>query len=275
MFRGVYTATSGMTASGRKQELLTNNLANAETPGYKSDDTALRAFPELLMKQMNGRASNPTSLGSIHGGVYAQESIPSFLQGDLRETGNETDLALIDTAVPINNETQRPRTLVFAVQADNGDIRYTRNGQFTVNNEGFLTTSNGEYVLNENLERISVNPDAFQVTGNGQILEDRNGALQSLWIGYTEEPEKFVKEGTGLLRWEGDEETAPVTIANLPEGANNAFVRQGFIEQSNVDVTKTMTEMMSTYRLFEANQKVLQAYDRSLEKTVNDIGKLY
>lgn len=280
MFRGLYTATSGMMANNRKQQILTNNLANASTPGFKQDQSVIRAFPEQLIKAMQVKGANGESmkmghstLGTLNTGVYTQEGVPSFLQGALKDTGNTTDFALVDELLPVNPITQKKGSLVFAVGLENNEVRYTRNGQFTVDQNGFLKTSDGYNVLNQNLQPIQVNSKEFTVQENGQIILQNGTATNRLWLGVTENPEQFVKEGQGLLRWEGNPEDAPQSIAAT--GVNGPFIKQGFIEQSNVDLTQTMTEMMNTYRGFESNQKVIQAYDRSMEKAVTEIGRIY
>ena len=96
MFRGFYTVASGMLSQQRKTEMLTNNMSNANTPGYKADQASMRAFPEMLMDRMDS-TSIPTEkklslpfnerVGKLNTGVYMQETIPSFVQGDLQETG--------------------------------------------------------------------------------------------------------------------------------------------------------------------------------------------
>lgn len=285
MFRGLYTATSGMMAHNRKQQILTNNLANANTPGFKQDQSVLRAFPAQLIQAVdmsssvtNGSrvATGQKIIGSINTGVYTQEGIPSFLQGPLKETGNTTDFALLDELLPINPETQAKGTMVFAVALDDNQIRYTKNGQFTIDQNGFLTTSEGNRVLNQNLEPIQVNSKDFKVLDNGQIaFANGLGTNDRLWIGYTDEPQQFIKEGHRLFRWGGNPGAEPQFVDNVGLLNNTgSFVKQGFVEQSNVDVTQTMTEMITTYRGFESNQKVIQAYDRSMEKTVNEIGRI-
>lgn len=284
MFRGLYTATSGMLAHNRKQQILTNNLANANTPGFKQDQTVLRAFPDQLIHAMeSGKLSSnggrlpgsSTPIGQLNTGVYSQEGIPSFSQGPLKETGNSTDLSLMDELLPENLQTQQKGSLVFAAENDSGQIRYTKNGQFSVGEDGLLKTSDGNSVLNQNMEPIRVDSTNFTVAENGQVTLQNGGSAGGLWIGYTENPEQFVKEGHGLLRWEGTPQTALRSIEDVPLLNNtNSFVKQGFLEQSNVDLTQTMTEMMATYRGFETNQKVLQAYDRSMEKAANEIGRV-
>lgn len=284
MFRGLYTATSGMMAHNRQQQILTNNLANANTPGYKQDQTVMRAFPAQLIVAMekgltkqdgSKLPSGQTSIGSLNTGVYAQEGIPSFTQGALKQTGNTTDFSLLSESLPINPETQQKGTLLFAVELENNDIRYTQNGQFTVDQQGFLTTAEGYNVLNQNLQPIQVNSKDFTVQENGQVVLQDGTATNRLWLGYTAEPKQLVKEGQGLLRWGGNPQGTPQSVEQVGLLNNvGPLVKQGFVEQSNVDLTQTMTQMMNTYRGFESNQKVIQAYDRSMEKTVNEIGRV-
>ncbi|TLS36626.1 flagellar hook-basal body protein [Pseudalkalibacillus caeni] len=278
MFRGLYTATSGMMASERRQQHLTNNLSNASTPGYKQDSSIYRAFPEYLIQRMQGNKADHTpadpAVGSLNNGVYIQEGIPQFTQGALIDTGKGTDIAILDENLPIDPDTNRKGTLLFAAQLPNGDIRYTRNGNFSIDSEGYLATSEGYRILGENLQPIRPDSENFSLLANGAIQgSDASGAR--VWIGYTGEPDKLTKEGHGLFLWEGDKDTEP-RIARTVNFLNGQFeLKQGMLEGSNVDVSQTMTDMISTYRLFEANQKVLQAYDRSMEKTANDVGKVY
>ncbi|MEH7387119.1 flagellar hook-basal body protein [Bacillus sp. JJ1521] len=278
MLRGFYSAAAGMLAQQRRTEMLSNNIANANTPGYKVDQGSLRAFPEMLMQRLEGVQSpaknggnlrTASTIGGLNTGVYMQEMIPLFKQGDIRETGLATDVALVNGNLPINAETNKPGSLFFTVQNANGDVRYTRNGNFTVDPEGYLTTNEGFYVLDGNGNRIALENDQFDVAADGILLV--NGQTGSrLGIAFSENPLNLIKEGNGLYRTNDG--------AELPNAAVNPEVsytlKQGFLEGSNVDVTQAMTEMMTAYRTFEANQKVLQAYDKSMDKAVNEIGRL-
>lgn len=272
MFRGFYTVASGMLSQQRKTEMLTNNMSNANTPGFKADRASMRAFPEMLMERMDS-TSIPTEktlslpfnqkVGALNTGVYMQETIPSFLQGDLQETGRSLDVALLDVSMPANG------SVFLAVEGADGNPRYTRNGNLTVNGNGFLTTNSGFYLLDENGERIQLDSDQFTVGEKGQILVDEN-VVATLGVGYSEDPNRLVKQGDGLFATEGN-----VALPDAYEEANVSFTtKQGFLERSNVDASRTMTDMLSAYRSFEANQKVLQAYDRSMEKAANEIGRV-
>lgn len=277
MLRGFYTAASGMLTQQRMTEMLTNNMANANTPGFKADQASIRAFPELLLQRINNQGVPNTSthlpggkhIGSLTTGTYMQEAIPNYIQGDLQETGRKTDIALLERNVPINQETGQKAALFYHVQNGNGQDRYTRNGNFTIDGQGFLTTNEGYYVLNQDNERISIQSGEFSLNEEG-ILFENNEVIGKLNIVVAENPNVLIKEGNGLFRTE-DEQDLPSAIGNREIVYS---LQQGFIERSNVDSAQTMTQMLTAFRSFEANQKVLQAYDKSLEKTVNEIGRL-
>ena len=252
MLRGFYTAASGMFAQQRKTEMLTNNLANVQTPGYKADQATIRSFPEMLIREFNNNNSSSKEVGPLHTGVYVQETIPNFIQGDLQETNRHTDLALMDFG---NN------TSFFTVRQDE-DIRYSRNGSLQISPDGLLTTSEGYPLLSTTGETISVTSDQFTVHQDGSV-EENGRIIAQLGIAGTDTPEQLIKLGSGLYQADEPLQNNPV-----------ASIHQGFIEASNVDTTRTMTDMLSAYRSFEANQKVVQAYDRSMEKAVNEVGKL-
>ncbi|MBY0159294.1 MULTISPECIES: flagellar hook-basal body protein [Cytobacillus] len=278
MFRGFYTAASGMLAQQRRTEVLTNNMANANTPGFKADQTSLRAFPEMLLQRI-GQKTVPTEkglnlpvnqeVGSLNSGVYMQETLPSFMQGDMKETGLNTDLALLDLNLPVNPDTGLSGSVFYTAAGIDGEQRYTRNGNFTLDGEGYLTTAGGLYILDDAGERIQLSSDRFKVSEDG-VITGEAGETARLGIMYAQNPESLRKEGDGLFA---------VTEESVLENAYNAQnvqfkLQQGYLERSNVDASRTMTDMMTAYRSFEANQKVLQAYDRSMEKAANEIGRI-
>lgn len=276
MLRGFYTAASGMIAQQRMTEYLTNNLSNANTPGYKAEQSSLRSFPEMLLKRIGNENipakninQNGPVIGGLQNGVYMQETLPTFTQGDLQQTNKSTDIAIQERVIPFNTAAKTKGALFFELQNTDGTVRYTRNGNFTLDQQGYLTTNNGFYVLGENNKRIQVKSSDFKMLEDGTIL-DNGRAAGKVKIAFSDNPNSLVKEGEGLFK---------VTNGKgLPSAANNnriAFsVSQGFLERSNVDVTQTYTELMSSYRSFEANQKVLQAYDKSMDKAANEIGRL-
>lgn len=253
MIRGLHTAATGMFSMERKQEALAHNLANAQTPGYKKDDPVLRAFPNMLIQRINdfrqtgnipGVQAMPDQriIGELTTGVYAQERIPSFLQGPLVETGGEFDFALDDQGLPAQNvdgQEVQPKAF-FAVELPDGTVGYTRNGKWDMDSNGNIVTAEGYHVLAEN-DQLAVaiieNPNELRRIGGSVYLAD---------------------------------DPVELTPAGDTPGVN---VHQGFIEQSNVDPGQTITEMMVAMRSYEANQKVINAYDQSLQQLYS-IGKI-
>ena len=270
MFRGFYTVASGMLAQQRRTDMLTNNMANANTPGFKEDQAALRAFPEILLQRFDKTApatAVSTPVGSLNTGVYMQEAIPKFIQGDMQETGNKTDMALVDLTMPFTNG--QKGSVFFTVQDQNGQTRYTRDGNFTLDAKGFLTTGDGLYILDVNGRPIQLASDQFTLNDSGQI-SGANGEQAQLGIAFAADPKQLIKEGSGLYRMGNG---AALVNASTQPGVQYKL-QQGFLERSNVDVSRSMTDLLTAYRSFEANQKILQAYDRSMDKAVNEVGKI-
>lgn len=286
MLRGAYSAISGMIAQDRRQEALTNNLSNIHTPGYKRDDAVMRSFPEYLLQRirdqeqipMNGKTmpGRPARIGALSHGVYTQELIPYFAQGDLVQTGNPFDVAIYDAELlpqEVEGRLVKP-ALFFTVQTREGDVRYTRNGSWTLDNENQLVTAEGHLVLDENGEPIQLENQHFTVDADGVIrvpTDDPNvqEEVARLALIGVNNPLLMVKEGDNVYRWEGEE--APYN-AFIAEDAQ-FVLRQGYQERSNVDPTQTIADMMQVLRLYEANQKTFQAYDRTLQN-LNEIGRM-
>lgn len=274
MYRGFYTVASGMIAQQRRTEMLTNNMANVNTPGFKAEQSSIRSFPEMFLssiektnipteKGLNFRGVRP--LGQISTGVYMQETLPLFTQGSLIHTELPTDLALIDGTLPVDEDSGVAGAVFFTLENGDGQL-YTKNGNFALSPEGFLTNPLGYYVLDTAGNRIQLTTDNFTVSEDGVVLENGEQAVATIGIAFSQRPDTLLKRDNGLFATEDGE--------NLQQAAGTTYtLQQGYVEGSNVDTGRTMTDMMTAYRAFEANQKVLQAYDRSMEKSV-EIGRL-
>ncbi|WP_273130247.1 flagellar hook-basal body protein [Bacillus weihaiensis] len=282
MLRGLYTATAGMVTQQRRTEMLTNNMANSTTPGYKADQASVRAFPEMLLQRMDNKSPSAkngmgyygsTTIGPINTGAYLQEISSQFAQGSLKETGLLSDVALIEEAVPLNPETNVKGALLFAVGNAEGQERYTRNGHFTLADNGTLL-SDGNAVLSTTGEPISIQTSNYQIAADGSIynldLPPGEQFIAQIDVRFEEDVRNLIKEGNGMYRTANE---APLPTALNDENLRYT-VRQNYVENSTVDVGRTYTDMMTAYRSFEANQKVLQAYDKSMDKAVNEIGRL-
>ncbi|MGG1401145.1 flagellar hook-basal body protein [Bacillus salipaludis] len=293
MLRGLDSAASGMFSLERRQETLANNLANAQTPGFKKDDTVLRAFPKLLIQRMNdfneaGKVTasgavqipgQPVPIGDLYNGVYAQERIPSFTQGSLVQTSNPLDIAINDQNIPfqtVNGRQVKPNAF-FAVQLPNGTVGYTRNGKFDLDANGNLVTSEGYRVLGADNKAIqlstSITKEDLQINQDGQVIAypsdpAKTKNMGQIGLAVAQNPADLRRLGENVYQ-----STNPLPLIQGNGTNPGVSLNQGFIEQSNVDLGQTMTDMMTTVRGYEANQKVLGVYDQSLEKLYT-VGRL-
>lgn len=258
-----------MMANQRSTETISNNISNINTPGYKTDESSLRAFPELLLQKMGQKHTPNTGmnrsyqqpLGNLSTGVYTQENIADFSQGDLKETGLETDLAIVNGEMPDENG-----AIFFTVENEDAEERVTRNGHFTVDGAGYLTANNGSYILDENNNRIQTNGLAFDIDTNGAVQIGEEEFFLNM---------SYVEDVNGLTKDTDDMYELAAETAVDPADAGAVFtVEQGKLEGSTVDGEQAMTAMLEAYRSFELNQKVLKTYDESMSKTVNEVGSL-
>lgn len=281
MLRGIDTATSGMIALQRRQDTLTNNLSNAETPGYKQDASLLRSFPEMLLERIRYEEKGSTQtpqIGTLSMGVYNQETLPLFSQGSLVSTNMPFDMAIQDSQLPAmieDNKVIKPSAF-FAIQTADGGFHLTRNGHFSVNANGQLTTASGDLVLGQNGAPIA-SPELLSgnvaIKENGEIIANADDPARAKTVGsiglvIVNNLNQLIKTGNGNFQLVGADARSITTT--LPTGVQ---IKQKMLEQSNVDTATTITSMMTNMRLYEANQKVLQAYDRTLEQ-LNTIGRV-
>ncbi|MFB9274587.1 flagellar hook-basal body protein [Cohnella cellulosilytica] len=287
MLRGLYTAASGMIAQQRRHDVITNNIANINTVGFKSGNAVNRTFPETLVYAMGGPNPSEGKIGKLSTGVFSEENLLSMMQGDFKETYRSQDLALssdifvdgiaFDASGKFVDEngqvTYQPQAF-FAVDVA-GQERYTRDGSFKTAPDGTLVTADGYPVAGaDGLPIVVDRPwEEIAVTANGQLVvsetrEPLPGAPQ-LRIMRVDNPNLLVREGDGRFRYAGE----AGGIRQI-EAGDRVEVHQGFLERSNVDTTQAAIDLMAALRAYEANQKVIQTYDRSLDKAVNDIGRV-
>jgi len=294
MIRGLNTAASGMISLERKQAALADNLANAQTPGYKKDDTALKAFPKLFLNRIRdfnetgqGPVSNSASIpgqtvpiGELATGVIAQERIPNFSEGSLVQTNQPLDLAINDQDIPtqvVNGREVKPAAM-FAVQLQDGTVGYTRNGKFDLDANGNLVTSDGYKVLGADHQPIqltdSIQQGDLQIGQDGQIIAypsdpAKTKSVGQIGIALVQNPLDLKRLGANVYQT-----TNPAPFIQ-DQGTTNpgVTINQGYVEQSNVDTGQTMSDMMVTMQGYQANQKVISAYDTSLQQLYS-VGKI-
>jgi flagellar basal-body rod protein FlgF len=291
MIRGLYTAAAGMVTQQRRHDTATQNIANLNTTGYKQVDSVSHAFPDVLISAMSNGTTK--GIGRINTGVFAEQSISQYLQGDLIESGKPVDFALttdLQVTDPATGENitfdgsgkytnpdgeviYRPQAF-FTVQDDDGNNLYTRNGSFSVSPTGDVLSAGGFKVLDAagNPLVLTEPQDNLKVDGQGNLLDPATGLPSGTKIGISviNRPQELVRDGNGVFHAD-DLDAAGIRFANATD---NLQVRQGYLENSNVDATQVTVDLNAAFRAYEANQKVIQFYDSSLQKAVNEVGRV-
>lgn len=259
MLKGLYTAYTGMINEQHRMDTMTNNLANVTTVGFKKEGATSQAFQDILTVKIKDESMGSTRiaqpLGFDNPGVKIGENYTDYTQGSFRITDNTYDLALAgDGFFKIEYRNRANET---------SDV-YTRNGQFTLDRQGYLVTEDGDYVLDTQNRHIRLNTllDS-RITNDGTIYQN-DVAVARIQVTDFEDYNYLEKFGENYYR--------------LMEGATttnaNAEVKSGYLEMSNVNIVSEMVNMIAITRQYESNQKVIQTYDESLEIAATQLGRL-
>ncbi|NLV17326.1 MAG: flagellar hook-basal body protein [Syntrophomonadaceae bacterium] len=255
MIRGLYTASSGMMVQMTRQDVLSNNLANVNTAGFKKDVVVSQDFPSMLLERMGEterrgsapRPAEPVRIGSLGTGTAIADIFTDHSLGSLRATQNPLDFAL------------GPDTY-FMVETPQGTA-YTRNGAFTLNADGRLVTGSGYAVMGK--EGYIESEEKMDFDGQGNVLQDGE-IINAFNIVRVNDPDRFSKIGDDLLVLEGQD----------PEVLDNPQVMLGHLEISNVNAIQEMVDLITVVRSYEVLQKVIQSQDSTLDKVINQVGRL-
>ena len=252
----IYDAAAGAIIQQIRMDLLANNLANINTAGFKEDKAVFRSY---LSEETAAIATEETTTENTAAVQTVTTALPSdyvvtldgirtnFNGGLLMKTGNPLNFALQGSGF-------------FCIQTPNG-TEYTRNGSFTINDEGLLSTQDGLPVLGTG-GTISIDKENVTIDSEGNIYtveSDGGEYLADTSVGQIkivdfDEPYPLEKSGNGRFH---------LTDTSIAEKeAENCEVRQGYVEGSNVNPTRTMTEMIEVLRIYESYQKIIQAVGR-------------
>ncbi|MBN9647281.1 flagellar hook-basal body complex protein [Terrisporobacter glycolicus] len=256
MLRGLYTSVSSMLTLQSRQGIITNNLANINTTGYKQETLLGKSFDEVMLSNndnyKNGKA-NKQILGNMSFGVRIDDTFTNYSQGTNVSTENNMDFAIEGNGF-------------FEVMDNQNNRYYTRNGDFSVDAQGYLITSSGHYVLGVNnttgaTERINVGNNTMSVTSDNAININGQERYRFRVVDF-QNYDNLQNTGNGVY------------TGTNPNNATNFNVKQGYLESSNVDSINSAALLMETVKEFEANQKVVQAMDSILYKIANEVGRV-
>ena len=259
MVRGMYTAASGALVAQSAVDTIANNLANVNTAGFKRTLLQVQAQPkhDLYRFQTDpgksaraGGVAVQVAIGALGSGAQIYDTPADYEQGALAATGNDLDVALSGPGF-------------FAIRAGNGAVRYTRDGAFVRDQNGFLTAQNGDRVLGRNGA-----PVALPQSGKVEIARDGTIAVN----GQSYDRLAVVEfANLAALRPEGSNRF--VDVGAGPRNATTTSTLQGSLEKSNADVVRSMVDLIAAQRWFDANQKSIQTQDDAVGQAVQTVGR--
>jgi flagellar basal-body rod protein FlgF len=249
MTRGVYTAAAGMLANQAAQDTIAQNLANANTVGYKEDIPRFESFLSQSVSSLSG--ADQASLGTLGSGAGLKDETTNFTEGGLQQSGNPLDVALTGDAALVIQTPAGPRL--------------SRDGSLSLDAQGTLIQTNtGQPVLDSGDHTLSIpaKTKAVVISPQGDLSADgvKIGRIQLADLSSAVNPVKM-----------GDNQYA---VSSIQPAAPTATIRQGYLEMSNVSIVKEMVSMISIMRAYETNQKMLQAEDDSTGKATSEVGKV-
>lgn len=249
MQRGLYIAATGMMVNRRLMENVTNNITNVETTGYKKNYLITHSFDEVLLERINDtRVVGMNSYaGPLTFGTLVDQKYQDFTQGSLESTDLSTDITIVGDG--------------FYVMDTPAGERYTRSGAFALTVDGYICDPDGNYLMGQN-GRIRPGTDDFAVDGLGRVTVDGE-YIDTIRVVSFDDNDSLRSQGDNL--WYATEQ---------PREATNIQIRQYCLENSNVAVSREMVDMMTTYRAYETNQKILTMIDETLGMAVSEIGGL-
>lgn len=257
MVKGLYTAYTGLVNQQNRLDVVSNNLANSTTIGYKKEGMTSQSFDAMMaIKVKDTTVGNRNQyIGDLSLGVKVGETYRDYAQGSFRETGEDFDLAISGNGF---------FTISFTDKAGKTSTMYTRDGNFSMTKEGYLVTKDGDFVQSNSGSNIILptNASDIAIERDGRITADGT-YIATLGITDFEDYNYIEQYGENLYR----------EVNGAVKKDADGMVFQGYTEQSNVNVVSEMVEMITVSRAFEANQKAMNAEDSMLEKAVT-LGQL-
>jgi flagellar basal-body rod protein FlgG len=258
LVRGLYTSASGALTAQAQADTIANNLANVDTAGFKRALLQVASAPTMDVYRLqndpgtlNGKATPgvPASqyVGSLGTGSQVMDSPSVFEQGTMDRTGNALDFAVQGNAF-------------FAIQTGAG-VRYTRDGQFARDPQGYLVTQDGNRVLGQN-GPVRLPAGDFQVRSDGTIAQNNNVVDRFRLVQFA---------NLTNVRPEGDNHFVALPGSG-PVPNTTSTVMQGALERSNANVVRSMVDLITAQRWFEANQKSIQTQDEATSLAVSQVG---
>ncbi|MCU5461240.1 flagellar basal body rod protein FlgG [Bacillus cereus] len=253
---GLYIGSMGMMNYMQRINVHSNNVANAQTTGFKAENMTSKVFDvQDTYRRGDGAVTN---IGSVDYAVVPAATHVNLVQGNIQMTNSDTDFFLDDGTAG---------TASFFVTSKNNETFLTRDGSFTLNSDRYLQTTSGAFVMGENNERIRI-PEGAKVAVQADgtlydaVTQNNIARLQTKTVGADANNRLVQRENKSFTLAEGN-------IADLPNGVGT--VKNHMLENSNVDMTKEMADLMTDQKMISASQRVMTSFDKIYEKEANEI----
>lgn len=252
VMRGLYAGASAMLVHSLRQDLLANDLANAQTVGYRPQDAPVAAFPQLALDREVGIQRSP--IGTAGTGAYVEQSFVRWsARGALRHTSRSLDVAIEGDGF-------------FVVQTPAG-LRLTRAGQFHVGAGGVLQTPDGHPVMGVTgpISLAGEDADEVVITRDGTLWGARGQPLGQLLVVDVADRQGLAPEGATLYR--------PTPASGDPVRVPDAAVLQGVLEDSGTSVVRAMVDMIAAVRAYQASQVAVRMHDELTGELIQQVGR--
>jgi flagellar hook protein FlgE len=278
MMRGMFAAISGLKSHQMMLDVVSNDIANVNTVGYKSARTTFQDSLTQLQRGASGAGGGTGGANAAQVGLGTQlGSIDNVMTaGALQSTGSTLDVAVQQGPgfFRVGTSTATPPVPLPASATDAG-AEYTRAGNFTTNSAGYLVTQDGYYVQGRTaagaptLIQIPSDSTNMAIAQNGEVsYVDNTGTRQSAgFLTLATFANASGLERSGSNRWVRSANSGNATVST--PGATAGFVTNGVLEMSNVDLAQSFTSMITAQRGFQANSRVISTADEMLQDLVN------
>lgn len=248
MLSGFYTISSGMLTRQREIDVISNNLVNVNTPGYTAERVVTGSFEQELAVRLQNQTVNQIG-GSMQTSNIITGTIETQNSGLIKETGKDFDIALNGVGL-------------FQVEQEDGVMAYTRNGQFDMNEEGYLILEGVGYVQG-NGGAIKIDTQNFSIDYDGSVYDQDGQYIDKISAYILEEGGQMEKQPSGVF-----------TSDDMQAVIQGTSFHQGSLELSNVDMNTELTHLVDIQRSFQTCSSAIQIIDTLNQKAATKLGAL-
>jgi len=253
MLYGLYLSAAGVMTNSYRQDVIANNIANAETVGFKRELALFQQRRADLQERGLAPSRSNALMEALGGGIFASPTLVDRTQGELDSTGDRMDVAI--------------RGQGYYVATNGNQTHLTRDGRFVVNSRGHLAMANNENyeILDPTNKPIAVQPSIpLEIDKDGLISQNRK-FVGRIAVVDVPDPTQLTKSGANMLAYADMKKVVP---------AHDAQLESGYQERANVDPSTELASLMDAQRQLEANANMIRYQDQMLSKLCNEVGRI-